>query len=301
MIISYSNDFAFIRIPKTGSTSAAVMIYDSDILDKKIDYCTGIENGSFSEHKDEPEGLRSVDGTGRDSFNMSFDYKLLDEELLTERHKNSVLAVRNLKGRYKIKERARSDNFKIEVNISSGILQVLYMHNTWNSLYKCGLVDTNMECISTIRHPIDRFISICYFFERGTEHWLVGKAKDEEIGRKYYGKSILTEEGINGIVDRVMDGQDAFKEFEEIFLKPQHYWIKEGATVWNTENVVDWATEFVNKKGGAIKEEMWAKNNKKRPRDYLNPDIITLDRQKYLLDRFEKDFLLWENSYKRYN
>lgn len=300
MIISYSNNFAFIRIPKTGSTSATVMIYDSDILDKKIDCCTGIENGSFGKLKDEPDGLRAVDGTGREEFNINFNYKLLDENLLIERHKNSLLIAKTLRGKYKIKERVRGADFKMDINISSGIFNVLYMHNTWNSLYRCGLVDDDIECISTIRHPIDRFISICYFFERGTGQWSFG-TNDDRARKNYFGKSVLTEEGINGIVDRIIDGRSVFMEFEEIFLKPQHYWIKEGATVWNTENVVDWAAEFVNKKGGAIKEEMWAKNNKKRPRDYLNPDIITLDRQKYLLDRFEKDFLLWENSYKRYN
>lgn len=40
MIISYSRKFCFIRVPKAGSTTAAMSIVDSGVLDANTDYCS---------------------------------------------------------------------------------------------------------------------------------------------------------------------------------------------------------------------------------------------------------------------
>lgn len=307
MIISFSKNFAFIRIPKTGSTSAVTALYDSGILDSSIDICTGIEDGSFGSTKDEPDGLRSSDGTGRDPINYHTNYNILDENLLNQEHKDILEKGKKSfkKGeRVSLLQTFKAGDSKLKINIAPGLINLLSIHNTWNMIEKNNLTEKGMNCISTIRHPVDRFVSICYFYEHGTRNTLSKKIKNESVVKEYeklkYGRNVLKEEGIDSIVEKFRDGITMFSEYDSLFQQPQHYWLNDNPVLWNTENVMDWTSEFLNKNGLAIKEKIWAKKQN-RPRDYLNPNIMSLQNQKYLLDRYEKDFLAWEKSYKRFN
>lgn len=262
MIISYDHNFAFIRIPKSGSTSTATMIHDMGILNKEIDICNRIEDASFGEEGDRHNGLKKSDSTERDGFNISYNYKLIDQELLGEAYSK----LKNIK------------------------YTTFFMHTTWNMLLQNGLVEAEMECISTIRHPVDRFISICYFFDAGA------KTRWPET----YINNLLEKEGINGICDRLMSGERVFQGLNEMLTAPQSYYLNDNPTLWNIENIYDWIEEFAKIKGGNIQDYYWAKKQI-RPRAFLDNKVITESRQKYLMDRYEKDLLLWENSYKRFN
>lgn len=66
MIVSYSNDFCFVRIPKCGSTTCSVAIHDSGIL-AIDDICAEIEGGETD--------------TYRKPVNWSLSEKLLDLHL----------------------------------------------------------------------------------------------------------------------------------------------------------------------------------------------------------------------------
>lgn len=68
MIVSYSGDFCYVRIPKCGSTTCSVSIYDSGILEAD-DICAEIENSCGSD-------------TYRKAINWSLSEKLLDVGLV---------------------------------------------------------------------------------------------------------------------------------------------------------------------------------------------------------------------------
>lgn len=263
MIISYSNNFAFIRIPKSGSTSAATMIYDMGILDKSSDLCVKIEDASFgSDTVKRHNGLKRSDNTERDGFNIAYNKKLVDESFI-------------------------SPYFE---EVKANVFWPFFMHTTWNKIKENGLIEDNMECISTIRHPVDRFISICYFFDAGTKERWPGT----------YINKLLEKSGLNGICDEFLSGERTFQSLHEFLSAPQSYYLSDNPTLWNIENLFDWAEDFASLKSGKVIEYYWAKRQI-RPRAYFDNKIITLDRQKKLLDKYEKDFLLWENSYKRFN
>lgn len=265
MIISYKNNFIFIRIPKAGSTSASAMIYDSGVLDKDIDICFTIDSGSFSKKKGaniDTNGLKTDDNTGRAALNMAYNRKLVDEKLL---------------GNYfSTKDKAGTH----------------LMHTTWSMLDKNNLIETDMICYSTIRHPVDRFISICYFVSAGIQEW-PGVSKDDKVGP-------TLKNNLNNAWDRFKNNENIFSSYHGLLSAPQYYFLNESPILWNIENLFDWIELFVNKYGGSVKNYIWAKNQN-RPKNFTDTKIITADRQKEIITHFEKDFLLWEKSYRRFN
>jgi hypothetical protein len=241
MIICYSKKFTFIRIPKTASTTASLLIYDSGVLDHTRDIVLGIEDGTV---RHEPEG------TARRPMNIpnSWDFKPIDIE---------------------------KPNFKLHLN--------RIRHASFNSLVKKQFIKSDMTCYSTIRNPIDRFISIVYF-----------NAK--------YGKEnpIQAPEQVNEVWDKFCSGETVFDDADYLLRIPQYTFLNDEPILWNTENIHEHALEFGKKYDVSISKTIAkAKYSNERVRDWNL--CLTKQRQEQVLEMYEKDFLLWENTYKKFN
>jgi hypothetical protein len=243
MIVSYSENFCFIRIPKSASTTAEVGLYDMGFIDESYgDICSGIEGDGDSKLLSNREPINYPHPVSE------VQLKLLDEEIVF---------------------------FKEDINDVKKLRQHIW-HTPYKKLLSSGLIDNNIECISTIRNPIERFVSITYYIGKFTEG--------------------STSHDPNVAWDRFKNDIPTFSAWDAMFKKPQHYYVKEGATLWNVDNLYDWLQRFAKERDREYIKPNHYKNNKKNQKIQL-----TQDRQQEILDMYEKDFLLWEQSYREFN
>lgn len=268
MIICYSRNFAFIRIPKSGSTSAITMLYDMGILNPRIDICSKIEEGSFSKNYQGDDRLPD-DNTSRRAINWRPNWQLIDKRCVDKSIKSF-------------------DDFCRPFNRSYYGPQSI--HTTWSILLANKYVNNGIKCISTIRHPVDRFISLCYFYNAGTYDNWPGTTRN----------NILKQEGVNGMWDRFISGEKVFESMHDFFSLHQYQYLSEDPLVWNLENLSDWISKFAEINHVTVKQQLWAKKQN-IPRLKDDPNFVTQERQKQIIDWFGKDFTLWENSYKKFN
>lgn len=227
MIVSYNHDFCFVRIPKCGSTTCSVSIYDSGILEED-DICAEIEHSEGSE-------------TYRKPINWTVNERLLDLHLVHGGYYNDDVAS----------------------------VPQFVRHAPFHTMLRAGLVDEQMPCYAVMRNPLDRFFSIAEFI--GTKHDV---PKD-----------------INETWDKYYDGEDVFYQYSMMMRRPQHYWLGNENTVWNIEHLDYWLKSFIEERGG----KYVARHDKKNDR-YREHQWMTKDRQFQLLDLFEEDLVLWEES-----
>lgn len=272
MIISYSNDFVFIRIPKCASTTCVVALYDMGFVNESEgDICTGVEGEDpdskekyghnsnrkninwprFYGHRQEHRGRGRRTRRNRDRVKSVVHLPLLDQNLVS------------LVG-------AATDTRAHRQHI---------FHSPYKKLVDVGLIDGDMPCVSTIRHPVDRFVSITAYLS-GSEH----------IAKRMYS------DDPNECWDLYKNGYKAFGNYHDMFKVPQNYFVSEDAILFNVENTYDWLEKFAKERGYEYKKSPYFKNNKENQKIPL-----TEDRQKEIMDWFEDDFLLWEKSYREFN
>ena len=243
MIISYSNDFVFIRIPKCASTTCVVGLYDMGFVNESEgDICTGIEGDKISK-----------DDSVRDSINWPKRHggktliPLIDPNLVT--HSSHVTDTR------------------------------VHRQHIWHSPYKkiveVGLIDDGMPCVSTIRHPVSRFLSITGYLS--SEFKQISSDPNETW-------------------DLFKNDYNVFGDYHDMFKVPQNYYVCEGATLFNVENTYDWIEKFTKEKGYEYIQPQHCKNFKHKQKIPL-----TKGREKEIIDWFKDDFLLWEQSYREFN
>jgi hypothetical protein len=247
MIISYSENFCFIRIPKSASTTAEVGLYDMGFVDESYgDICSGIEGSPDTD----PEDVMS----DRKSINYPSAFSEVQLALLDTNMVSDIEYINNI-------QRHRQHVW----------------HTPYHMLLSTGLIDDDIECIGTIRNPVDRFVSITYYLSE-------------------FGDSEKIMSNPNETWDKFKNNINTFLTWDDMFRKPQHYFVKENATLWNVDNLYDWLQKFVKERGKEYIKPYHHKNNKKSQKIQL-----TKDRQQEILDMYEKDFLLWEQSYREFN
>ena len=245
MIISYSENFCFIRIPKSASTTAEVGLYDMGFVDESYgDICSGIEDDDKLDFKI----VSSREPINYPHPGSKVQLRLLDEDIVF---------------------------FKEDIGNVNKLRQHIW-HTSYKKLLSSGLIDDGIERISTIRNPIERFVSITYY---------IGGYSKEPI-----------HQDPNVAWDRFKNDIPTFAAWDAMFKKPQHYYVKESATLWNVDNLYDWLERFAKERGKEYVKPYHHKNNKKNQKIKL-----TEDRQQEILDMYEKDFLLWEQSYREFN
>lgn len=202
MIISYSRKFCFIRVPKAGSTTCALAIANSDLVDRTADYisrCMDFPNAPLANN----QGLRLV---------------------------------------------AKIDP----------------MHHRAAQYQSLGVIDTSFEVISTIRHPVDRFISLVRF---------AFKVPNPNLIWDMWG-------------DQVLDHVYPFANARNRILQPQHYWFGNNATLWPVPQIDRClAVRF------GIDSVQRHRVTKTKLTEELTPD-----RQKQILDHYQKDLVLYEQA-----
>lgn len=242
MIISYSDDFVFVRIPKNASTTCVVGLYDMGFVNESEgDMCTGIESGIGYTTDVEDSERKGINWPRESSL------PLLDVNL-------------KMNG-------ADANNYQVhEQHIK---------HAPYKRLVEVGLIDDDMPCVSTIRHPVSRFKSIISFLSLDVE---------------------VPTSDPNECWDLFKCGKRTFGDYHNMFKYPQSYYVSENATLFNVENIYDWLEKFAKEKGREYKKPAYYKNNKGSQKISL-----TKDREKEIIDWFQDDFLLWEQSYREFN
>jgi len=298
MIISYKHNFAFIGIPKCASTSCEIILRDSGILDETWDIATEID---LKEN-------RIYQSINFDAVNAAFD---LPSHTIIKAGQLIHVVLPCHAGHYfldeseigqELKEIFKEDYF--DVAFSSFLtappnVHVHLRHLGWNDLMQLGLVNENMECIATVRHPVDRFLSAVAHFLFNPN----GSAKDVRLNDAitdgngsglydaFWDRFIASPERLTRCAQTKSEDVDhAVYQFKTLKGKKQSSFINGQATVWRSNNFAPHITALVERCGGTITRIPHARKFDRPPGDTL----LTKDRQQQILDYYYDDYTLWE-------
>jgi hypothetical protein len=151
------------------------------------------------------------------------------------------------------------------------------LHGCYASGVAAGKYTASAKCIATVRHPIDRVISVIYF-PSPPKYPSFNPAKDD----------------LNEYVSERLDGHE-----RPVLFQDQHKLYNDAPILWNTENIHEHATAYFATNGGVIRQRWHARRNGRRPPGIA--DQLTSEIKQKILTRYEKDFLLWEKAYAVYN
>lgn len=225
MIICYSENFCFIRVPKAASTSCTGAILASGLVNPVTDYCS--KSAEFN-HGDVLESHRGLYYNRCMSLGIS---RLLEKK---DRTHHSISQYRAL-----------------------------------------NLIPDNMEIISTVRHPVCRFLSFVKFLYKDTDpnaawdHW-------QECIRDQKFKNKSTVFGFQNAYNRM--------------FKPQHWWWGPEATLWPVEHIDRCLSDFLTKHG-----VHHVPVHHRLSQRFLSNEL-SKHRKKQILDVYQQDFLFWEET-----
>jgi len=241
MIYIKNLDTVFIRPPKTGSTTLALYVADSGLLNKKHDFREW-ELG---------QAMWMDDG----SVDMSNYYST--PEVYPE--PNTAVLLPTVK--------------KVPRNNPPRPL----LHGSYAEGVGAGKYTNSAKCVATVRHPIDRLMSVIHL-PSSSNCPLFCPTKDD----------------LNGYMAERLDGHEP-----PLLFRDQHKSYNDTPTLWNTENIHEHATAYFATNGGVIRQRWHARRNARRPPGIA--DQLTSEIKQKILTRYEKDFLLWEKAYAVYN
>jgi hypothetical protein len=241
MIYIKNLDTVFIRPPKTGSTTLALYVADSGLLNKKHDFRVW-ELG---------KAMWMDDG----SVDMS-NYHSTPEVYAEANTTVSLPPVR-----------------PVPPNAPRPLL-----HGSYAKGVEVGKYTTSAKCIATVRHPIDRFMSIIHV----------------SASSKYPPFDPAKEELNEYVAERL--SSDAYPT---LYFGDQHTFYNDAPILWNTENIHEHASAYFATNGGVIRQRWYARRNGRRLPGIA--DQLTSEIKQKILTRYEKDFLLWEKAYAVYN
>jgi hypothetical protein len=144
------------------------------------------------------------------------------------------------------------------------------LHLSFNELVEMDLISSDMLCVSTVRNPVDRFKTLASYVNLNNdpnECWDRFKNNKESV----FGKWVP-------------------------YTDPQHSWIGKNSLLFNVENLSDWLLTFSKMKNVDYIKPLHYKKNKDKSRIDL-----TESRKKDIIEYYEKDFLLWEKAYEKFN
>ncbi len=260
MIISTSHNFVFLRVPKVASTSVTMAIYDSDLVSLGKDFSPGLEREYF------PEEDRSH--KGRLAINSNMFEAVIKSGRKFEWQSWWPWPITN---------------------------PMFYSHATYAQLVKMKLIPDGMPSFATIRHPVDRFLSVWSFLFKGLRS--MGNEYEAVFANVSPATAKLLNLDPNEFFDIFMtlqlkgDMKNTPLIFVEMFRKPQTYWGNKDTQYWAIENIDrDLAKLFKDKGVEELKVRHLKRDGKNKKRD-----LLTIDRQQSLIEIFQKDFVTWEN------
>ena len=165
------------------------------------------------------------------------------------------------------------------------------VHATYSELVAQKVIPENAKCFSTIRNPIERWVSMVN---------VVYSAEDiEQEGIDSLTSKLLTSmEQVNAEIKD--GGQRALIAYtldnflpdglNQMMLTQQHWFVSEDATLWPTEHIHRLVPEFIVSKGGRVRADWIARvNDTKR-----TPPAFSTETQQRLEAFYVKDLALWE-------
>jgi len=259
MIISNSYNFVLLRVPKVASTSVAMAIYDSDLVSLGKDASPGLEREYF------PKEDRSHKG-----------------RLAINPHVFSPIIKSN--------HRLEWENWWPWPKANP----MFYAHATYSQLVEMKLIVDGMPSIATIRHPVDRFLSVWSFLTKGL------RSMGKEYEAAYANASPSTAKILNADANEFFDlfmtlklDDDMARTpliFTQMLRKPQTYWGNSSTEYWAIENINRELPKFFESKGVEnIKIHHLKKDKKSKKRE-----ILTAERQSAIIELYQKDFVIWE-------
>ena len=260
MIISNSHDFVLLRVPKVASTSVTMAIYDSDLVSLGKDYCPGLEREYF------PEEDRSH--KGRLAINSHVFEAVIKSGRRYEWESWWPWVIKD---------------------------PMFYAHATYSQLVQMKLIVDGMPSFATIRHPVDRFLSVWSFLLTGLRS--MGKQHEAAFANTSSSTAKLLNLDPNEFFDVFMtmkvegDMKKTPLVFVEMFRKPQTYWGNKDTKYWAIENINQDLAKLFKDKGV---EEFKVRHLKKDGRNKKR-DLLSADRQKAIIENYQKDFITWEN------
>lgn len=271
MIYSPKFDFVAIRTPKSGSTTMAIYLLDSGLLNVHRD------NISMPNlHK------RFISETGDlvlDSLDPS--QKIIEYEnpyAYTPFH--TTFTPFNLALLRKRRER-------IEQSSSNPVMSLMHSsHIRYSAAVGSKEIPENTPCYSTIRNPLDRWLSLLNIT---------------------YSKREIETEGVNEISLRLLETMTEFRKkcngelpkveqfpqgVTSFLYYPQHFYFSDTATLWPLEKLHECMLEFIIPKGGRVRGNWNVRQHKSRDRNV----VLSIETQRKVNEYFEKDLELWEAS-----
>ena len=249
MIYIKNLDTVFIRPAKTGSTTLALYVADSGLLNKNHDF----REWELGKAMWMPDG--SVDMSNYHNMPRLFP---------------ASINIPDTRMQENLRKKAIAAWAKANLAIPS------LLHGSYAEGVEAGKYTISAKCISTVRHPIDRFMSAIHMTH--VDQIPFDSAKED----------------LNVYVSERLDRLQ-----NPIQWPDQHKYYNDAPILWNTENIHDHATAYFATNGGVIRQRWHARRNERRPAGIA--DQLTNEIKQKILTRYEKDFLLWEKAYAVYN
>jgi hypothetical protein len=161
----------------------------------------------------------------------------------------------------------------------------LKLHTEFDVLKKKYLLPEGMDCVGTIRNPLNRLASAFYMLKKH--------------------RAVLPTIMYNALQDP-NTFFDAVQESKEnsirlgLIKKPQVKFFPNHAKLFNTENLHQHINRFIEERKGLKGAELLLRKNPDNKLDVFLTEL-TPDRKQDILDTYAKDFELWEKAYAVYN
>jgi len=162
---------------------------------------------------------------------------------------------------------------------TSGIKTV---HVTFDELVAKNLLIKTMPCVSTIRHPVERFSSAFYFVRT---QYSVPFDQTPYVNPNAFWDALKNKKLGMGI---------------KALSTPQCDYFPDHAELFNTENLHEHVSKYILERNGKVGGRIEMRKNPDNKLDVFLAEL-TPDRKQDILDTYAKDFELWEKAYAVYN
>ena len=284
MIYSKAHNFVAIRNPKCGSTTMSAYLLDSNLINYKTD--TLYLESSQTLYVDE-DGMVSAAYLSEEASTFLIKHEIPKESAnLNEAtaasfsriakkqeersfYLNNPRATREEYLKY-AEERHGTKVLSIGTENLKDILPLKEVHVSYSELLTQKVIPEGTPCYSTIRHPVERWVSMLNAFYPMEVHSI----------------------GVNEISLVMID-----KMQELGFARPQHTFFSENPILWNLEDIHKHLSAFILERGGVTKAEWYGRKNLTG----VKTNSLSSEITKKVKDIYEKDFISWEKAFRVYN